>query len=186
MIFEVSATVLPSTFGVTGSVLSLPLPLPKFQPPDTKNHTPHATLSHFPSSILNLDLESWILNFKGPDGSLLWFLGDMVLDPVFRYPKRVSKMRLRSRVFGSKMDPKTNSKRKNTTENRYRPRTSFFHRFVIAWGLENGSPEPHWPLSNYLFSYIRTKTRFFDQMLFLYDFLYSPGFILAPFWGEIK
>ena len=38
---------------------------------------------------------------------------------------------------------KTNPNQKNTAENRSLSRTRYFHRFERAWGLENGSPEPH-------------------------------------------
>ena len=147
---------LPSTSCVTGSVLSPSSPPSSFKIQDSRSQDHKITrltrsqdhkITRFKLQASSSESESSILvvQIAPPLSSSSYpgLLGDMVFKSFFRYSKRVSKMRLRSRVFGSKMDPKTNSKRKNTTENRYRTRTSFFHRFVIAWGLENGSPEPH-------------------------------------------
>ena len=99
----------------------------------------------------------------------------MVSDPFFRYPKRVSKIRLRSRVFGSKMDPKTNSKRKNTTENRYRPRTSFFSPMCDRLGSRKWKPRtPLTPLKLFVFLHQNETSFFRPEVVFVS--------ILVPAW----
>ena len=128
---------------VTGSVLSRPSFRFRVRISSPSSNSNFESESEFELEHDSESESSILRDQKAPPPGYSKLLGDMVLEPFFRYSKRVSKMRLRSRVFDSKMDSKTNSKRKNTTENRYRSRTSFFHRFVIAWGLENGSPEPH-------------------------------------------
>ena len=92
----------------------------------------------------------------------------MVLDPVFRYPKRVSKMRLRSRVFGSKMDHKTNQKRNKHYRKPLSTSNTVFSSICDRLGSRKWKPRtPLTPLKPFVLLYQNENPLFRPDAVFV-------------------
>ncbi len=91
-------------------------------------------------------------------------------------------MRLRSRVFDSKIELQNELKAEKHDRKPLSTWDILFHRFVIAWGLENGSPEPTDPSQTICFPISERTPAFLTRSGFCIDF----GTRLAPFWHHFE
>ena len=144
----ISATVLPSTSGVTGSAPPLPVftflvfrfPLSVFRLP--------FPVSRLPSLVFRLPE-------TGPGSGNLFFKGQQAisstssvlpattfLDPFFSVSKKGSNMRLLSRVLAPKTEPESSPNPKKVDQTSISIPGFVFCVICGRFGLQNGSPEP--------------------------------------------